>query len=132
MELFGIAQSVPIAFVFSALYCFLLERVVCRHERLSRWLRLVSGFVLGLLAVEIVLLIARGAVRSRDLLGPGFYVAHLVVFFLGTPALANLLVLRPRRGSLASWYVATVLCTVSAFFLVLLQYTVSESLFGID
>jgi hypothetical protein len=37
---------------------------------------------------------------------------------------------QPRIG--LEWYVAGALCTVFAFFLVLLQYTVSESLYGID
>jgi hypothetical protein len=131
MELFGVALSVPVAFVSSALYCFLLIRVVCNHERLSRRLRLVSGVVLAMFAVEIALLIALGSVRSRGLLGPSFYVAHVVVFFLGPPALANLLILS-RRGPLVKWYVASALCTVFAFFLVLLQYTVAESLLGIE
>jgi hypothetical protein len=82
--------------------------------------------------VEVVLLETLGAVRSRGIVGPAFYVVHLVFFFLCTPALANVLVLRPARGSLSTWYIAGALCTVLAFILVLLQYDVSESLYGID
>ena len=72
-----------------------------------------------------------GAVRSRAILGPGFYVVHLILFFISVPSLANLLVLRQRRGFVASWYIAAALCTMLAFFLVLLQYSVSEALYGI-
>ncbi len=34
MELFGIAFSIPVAFVASMLYCLLLARVVAKFERL--------------------------------------------------------------------------------------------------
>ena len=44
----------------------------------------------------------------------------------------NSLVLRQRRGFVVSWYIAGALCTVFAFFLVLLQCSVSEWLYGIE
>lgn len=132
MELLGIALSFPVALVASALYCLFLGRVVSKSEKSARWLRLGSYLILGLLGVEVVLLVTLGAVRSRALLGPSFYVAHLIFFFAASPALANLLVLRNKGGSFTKWYVAAVLCAVLAFFLVLLQYSVSESLYGID
>lgn len=132
MELVGIVLSFPVALVASTLYCLFLGRVVSKSERSARWLRLVSYLILDLLAVELVLMVTLGAVRSRALLGPSFYVAHLIFFFAGPPALANLLVLRTEGRSFSKWYVAAVLCAVLAFFLVLLQYSVSESLYGID
>ena len=67
-------------------------------------------------------------VRSRALFGPGFYVVHLALFFLCAPALANLLVLRHRER----WYFVPFACAGLALFLVLLQYGVSESLYGIN
>jgi hypothetical protein len=136
MELSGIVLSIPVALVASMVYSLFLARFVLERERPSRWLRLTSFLVLALFAAEIALLATLGSVRSRSLLGPGFYAVHLVLFFLGTPALANLLVLRPRRGFFAKWYVewyvAGALCTLFAFLLVLLQYAVSESLYGIE
>jgi len=132
MELFGIALSIPVAFLASTLYCLFLAPVITKFERTSRWLRVVSWTVLGVFAAELILLATMGSVRSRGLLGPGFYIAHLILFFLGPPALANLLVLRSLPGITAKWYVAASLCTVLAFFSVLLQYQVSESLYGID
>ena len=131
MELFSIFLSIPITCVASMLYCLFLAQVVSERERPCRWLRLVSWPVLSLFAVELALLVTIGSVRSRRLLGPGFYVAHLILFIFCTPALANLLVLR-RRGVFAEWYTAGALCTLFAFFLVLLQYGVSESLYGIN
>jgi hypothetical protein len=132
MELFGIVLSIPVAFVASMLYCLLVAKVVSKFELFGRYLRLASFGVLSLFAVEILLLVTLGAVRSRALLGPAFYIAHIVLFFLCTPALASVLVLRRTPGVLRTWYIAGVLCTIFAFFLVLLQYGVSESLYGID
>jgi len=59
-----------------------------------------------------------GVTPAREL-----YVAHVILFFIGTSALANLLVLRPRNGFFAKQYVADSFCTVFAFILVLLPYT---------
>jgi hypothetical protein len=86
----------------------------------------------GAVWVEVVLLTSLGSVRSRGIIGPAFYVAYLFFFFLGTPALANLLVLRRRGGSSAKWYLAPILCAAFAFLSVLLQYGVSEALYGIN
>jgi hypothetical protein len=132
MEIFGILLSIPAAFVLSMLYCLLLAKAVARFDRLAFWLWNVSFLVLALFGVEVVLLMSLGAVRSRGILGPGFYVVHLFFFFVCTPALANLLVLRRHGGSPAKWYFAPIPCTVLAFVLVLLQYGVSESLYGIN
>jgi len=132
MEIVGIILSVPIAFVCSMLYCLLLAKVISKFQRLSYILQSLSVFALMVFVFEIVLLITIGPVRSRAILGPSFYIAHISLFFLGPPALANVLVLRAGPQLFRKWYVAGLLCTVFAFFLVLLQYTVSESLYGID
>ena len=73
-----------------------------------------------------------GAVPSRAVVGPWFYVAHSVFFILGMPALANVLILR-ERGSLATrWCVSGVICTIFSLFLIVLQYVVAEALDGIN
>jgi len=132
MEIFGIILSVPVAFVASAVYCFLLARVVVHVEMLRRTMRLLSVGVLIAFGAEVILLLTLGAVRARALLGPGFYVGHVILFFVGTPALANVLLLRKTPKRLVRWYLAVPLCTVFALVLVLLQYGVSEALYGID
>jgi hypothetical protein len=73
-----------------------------------------------------------GAVRSQAFLGPAFYVAHLSIFFFGTPALANVLLLRKRGPIVRRRFIAALLCTAFALGLVLLQYGVSEALYGIE
>jgi hypothetical protein len=132
MELLGIVLSVPVAFVASMLYCLVIAKVISKWIAFSRLIRRASYVLLALLLVEILLLVTIGAVRSRVLLGPGFYVAHMVFFFLCTPALANILVLQQRAMVVGRWYVAGLICTVFAFGLVMLQVGVSEALYGVD
>jgi hypothetical protein len=132
MELFGIVLSVPVAFVASLVYCFILTRVIVRFPTASRWLWWMSAGILAWFCIEVALLVTMGAVGARRFLGPGFYAAHIALFFLGTPALANVLMLRERAGLLGRWYAAVPLCTAFALVLVLLQYGVSEALYGID
>jgi len=131
MEVFAILLSLPAAFLASLAYCYLLTKIVLREDALRRAMWRGSVLVLIAFAIEVTLLATAGAVRSRTLLGPMFYVAHSLLFFLGTPALANLLVLRQPRGILR-WYWAVPVCTLFAFGLVILQYGVSEALFGVD
>ena len=132
MELFGILFSIPVAFVVSMVYCAILTHTIRRFESLRRSLHVASVVVLAGFLGEVVLLTTLGAVRSRGVIGPAFYVAHTVFFFLGTPALANVLLLRRGAPVMRRWYLAGVVCTGFAFCLVLLQYGVSEALYGID
>jgi hypothetical protein len=131
MEIFGIILSVPATFLASLVYCYLLATIVIRLDFLRRAMWLVSVLVLIAFAIEVTLLVTVGSVHSRALIGPMFYVAHVALFFLGTPALANVLVLRQPR-ELVRWYWAVPACTLFAFALVLLQYGVSEALYGVD
>ena len=95
MELFGILLSIPVAFAVSMAYCVFLARVLRRFDRLRVFVYAASIVVLGMFLVELLLLASLGAVGSQTLIGPAFYLGHLTVFLLGTPALANVLVLRP-------------------------------------
>jgi len=131
MELFGIVLAIPAAFGGCVIYCLAISKIVIRFNLLRRSMLAASIGVLFLFALEMALLMTLGAVRSRAMIGPGFYVAHLVVFVLGTPALANVLILRSPKRTL-QWYWAVPLCTVFALSLVLVQYGVSEALYGVD
>ena len=132
MELFGIVLSIPVAFVASLMYCFMLAAVDARYPTLSALLRRGAWIVLALFVAEVILLATMGAVGARAALGSGYYASHLVVFFLGTPALANVLMLGRGPHRKGRWLAPVLLCTLFALVLVLLQYGVSEALFGID
>lgn len=132
MELFGIIFSIPVALVLSMAYCTFLAKVVRGLNRVRRLLYIVSIILMGLFLVELVLLFSLGAVRSRAVVGTGFYVAHVVFFLLGTPAMANALMLGGRRPLVTNLYIAVAICTIFSLCLVLLQYSVSEALYGLD
>ena len=132
MELFGIAFSIPGAFAVSALYRFVLLGIRKRWLWIRPLFLSASGVVLAAVIVEWVLLAERGATGTRALLGPVYYTLHTWVFFLGTPALMNVLVLPNPEKWQARWWSSLHLCTILAFILVLQQYMVSEALFGIE
>ena len=91
-----------------------------------------SFLVLALLIAEWALLAVCGSVGTRTLVGPSFYLLHLVSFFLGTPALVNALVLPDPEKRRARWRCVVPIATALALILVLQQYSVSESLYGIN
>src|SRR5258708_24505068 len=98
MELFGVALSVPVAFVASMLYCLFLDRVVLKFEGPRRWLLFTSYFVLLVFAAALVMLLTLGAARSGPVLRRPFYVVRLTLFFRCVPFLSTLLLLtHPRR-----------------------------------
>ena len=91
-----------------------------------------SVVLLAAILVEWAFLGLRGAVGTRTAIGPAYYAAHILIFFLGTPALINALVLPNTSKWHARWWFALPLCTVLAFVLVVQQYAVSEALYGIE
>ncbi len=132
MELFGLAAAIPAAFLLSALYQVVLLRLLVRFEWVARLFRPASAVVLGLFVAEVILVATVGSIRIQQLSGSIFNVGHLIVVLRDTPALANLLLIRGRDRHACPWYVVSLSCAAMAFLLVLLQYKVSEELFGID
>ncbi|MET0516859.1 MAG: hypothetical protein ABW047_16200 [Nitrospiraceae bacterium] len=130
MELFGIILSIPVALIASIAYVILIKWIVGKLPQLTTPLMLGGGALLAVFLIEIILLATIGAAKSRTVVGPAFYGLHLAVFFLGVPALANVLILRDRGR--APTLFAITLCAVFAFILVLMQYGVTEALYGID
>lgn len=130
MELFGILLTIPGAFVFTLVYRSLLMIVAPRFPWIAKFIRPASYFILSLFALEVIGLVTIGALRSRALVGPLYEPGRAVVFFLATPALINLLVLQQRK--VLKWYVVGPVCTALAFALVMLQFQVSEELYGVE
>ena len=132
MELFAIILSAPAAFVASAAYCVLIVRLTGAWTRLRAPLLVGSVAVLSLIAAEALVLILRGAARAHSMLGASYYAAHLVLFVVGTPALANVLVLGRYRARIGKWYIAAPICALFAMATTVMQYTVSEAIHGIS
>jgi hypothetical protein len=132
MELFGIVLSVPGALVASAVYRRLLLPASARWPRIKPLFIFASCLVLAAIITEWIFLAVRGAVGTRVVIGSAYYAAHLFIFFLGTPALPNVLVLADSSKRRARWWFSVPLCTTLALILVVQQYVVSEALYGIE
>jgi hypothetical protein len=129
VELLGVAVSLPGAFLLTAIYTAILLRTAQRLRWVARVFRPISCLVLGLFLLELILITTLGAVQSRTMFGPAFFAVHNAIFFLGTPALANVLLLRERRPSR---FLVCSVCAILGFVLVLIGADVNEKLFGID
>ena len=132
MELFAIILSVPAAFVASAVYALLLNKYVWQRVGLRRAVRVASFIVLGMIVLEVATLSLFGATRLARLCGPSFYAAHIVLFFAAVPSLTNVVMLRATKGGWRRVVVAACASAALALPVVLMQYAVSEALFGID
>src|SRR5436309_15642861 len=135
MVLVGIVLSIPLAVIAGGIYAYVIHFVL-RYRIVRRVALWVSTAVLVGLLLEWVALVTVGAVRSRAIIGPAFYLLHLLVFFLAVPALANLLVIRIRnraaKHGFGALFVVALLCSALALPVVLTQYGVAEALYGID
>jgi hypothetical protein len=132
MEVFGILLSVPVAFFLNAAVAGLAWRFVRPVARLRRLVMWASAIVLGATVVEWVAVASLGAVALRRSLGPAFYAGHLLLFIAGAPALACALTLRLRRMGWTRLLLIATACAAFALILVLLQYGVSEALYGVN
>lgn len=131
--------SLPGGFIATAVYLKIIRPILTRLPVLALWVRRVSLMILLGVFVEMGLLACLGPVRSRTMLGPFFGIAHLVLFFLGVPALASVLMLMewPRKSDRPSrvafpWYAIAGVCSLLSAVLVVTQYIVSESLYGAE
>jgi len=132
MENFAILFSFPAGICAGLGYSIILDKVVSKLPAIAELFFWVSCVVLAGLGIELALLGVVGAVRCRELLGPTFCVAHDIIIIFGTPALANILVLPRKIPFFGRWYVAGVLCGFLFTFLVILQYDVWETLYGVN
>jgi hypothetical protein len=132
MECFGILFSFPMSFVATAVYSFILRRVISRWSKMSNHLFWLSCVPLSLLILEFVGVVTIGTLSLRSNIGPAFYPIHSIIFFLTVPALANIMQIQKRFPFLAKWYITALICAFVSVGIVILQYGVSEALYGIN
>ena len=130
MENFALLLMIPTALVGATVYRVIVLKLAARHPRIPKLLTPGSYAILALAALELLLLITLGPRRSGASFGVLFLLLHGTVFVLGTPALANVLVLRGKGSVASKGLVVVPLCTIVAEALLLLQYYVSERLCG--
>jgi hypothetical protein len=132
MELFGILFSIPLIFVTSIIYAFIIRKVTEKFGFLTKPLLWVSAVLLATVLLEFVGVATVGSIKLRESIGPSFHSIHIALFSLAVPALVNIMRLQKRYPLLSRWYIIGFFCALCGLCIVLLQYVVSETLFGID
>lgn len=131
METIAILLTAPAAFAAAIIYRSIILYAADRFPWLVRPLKVASYAFLAL-ASEWLMLNLHGAIGTRLILGPIYYPIHSLLFLFATPALINALIFPNPLGPWARWYSVALAPTVMALVVVIQQYAVSESLFGID
>jgi hypothetical protein len=128
MEGFSLLLSFPVAIVASLIYMIILEKTIKRWNFVSKLFVYVSVWVLVLFLLELACVSVFGPINLRRVIGSQYYMIHLYVFLVATPAMANIFALwfKFKKRLMVGAIVCGVVGTSSA----LLQYTISNSLFG--
>lgn len=130
METIGLLLAVPGAVFASLLYCAVLAWLKPHLNGTLITLAMVgSALLVAAFTSELVLLARWGPLESRAVIGPMFWHIHRGCFYLVTPATANLLLLR-HQGIFARWYLAALPSAAVGVFAVVVEYTVSDALYG--
>jgi len=73
-----------------------------------------------------------GPLTLRAVIGSAYYPIHVLFFFLSVPSLANIMQIQKTVPFVRKWYVTALACAIFALCVVLLQYEVSEVLYGVN
>ncbi|HWW20377.1 MAG TPA: hypothetical protein VNZ06_06200, partial [Steroidobacteraceae bacterium] len=112
-------------------FCFFLAKVVRHFPRLSALIFTVAVPLMITYCVEVLIVLIRGVLGARALIGPLYFLLHVALTFSAAPALACVLLL--GRRSFASWWLlAAAICWVVGAGSIFYQYDVAETLYGID
>jgi hypothetical protein len=113
------------------IFCLTLVKLIRQFPPLSSFGFWVAVPLLGFFFVEVALVLWLGILSTRALVGPPFFLVHVLLTFAAAPALACLLLL--GRRSLKNWWpVVAALCWFVGAGAVFYQYDVAETLYGID
>jgi len=131
MEAFGIALLLAAGLVGAPIFCFVLAKVVRPLPRVASVAFRVAVPLILLYSSELLLVLTRGVLSTRALIGPPYFLIHVLLTFSAAPALAGVLIL--GRRSLASWWpLAAAICWVVGAGSIFYQCDVAETLYGID
>jgi hypothetical protein len=79
MEAFGIAIALVGGLVAAPIFCFVLAKVVRRFPRIAALLVLVSVPLVLLYALELIIVLTRGILSARALIGSPYFLIHVVL-----------------------------------------------------
>jgi hypothetical protein len=135
MELFGLLLAAPVTFVASVVYVALILAVFRFLPVIGKVLVVGSIGVVVVIAAELALLATMGAKGTYAHLGQLFTAIHFFGFFLGPPAVANLVFYYTSRLSTRQWLrfsSATFCCWIACMAALLGNIAVDEAIVGID
>lgn len=132
MEIVGIILSIPMAFITSSIYSILIKKIINKWKPLAKPVFWISALILSLVCLEFLGVIIMGTLTLRQELGQLYYPIHSCLFILTLPSLVNIMVIQKRIHFLSKWYTIGVICALFGLSVVILQYSVSETLYGID
>lgn len=131
METLGIALALLGGLVAAPVFCFILVRLVRPFHALATPMFWAGVTVVALFSVEALLVSLLGIRGTRELVGPAFFLTHVVLTLSLAAALACALLLGKR--SLKTWWpLAAAICWVAGAGAIFFQYDVAETLYGID
>lgn len=132
MELFGIMLSVPMSFVASSIYSVIIKKLTMKWKFLANPILWISALILSLIILEFLGVVTFGTIKLRETIGQSYYPIHTFLFFFALPSLVNVMRLQRKINFLSKWYVIGIACALFGLCVVLMQYSVSESLYGVD
>ena len=131
MEAFGIAVVLVAGLVGAPIFCFVLAKFVRRFPLTATLAWSAAVPLVFLYALEVLLALTRGVLSTRALIGPSYFLIHVLLTFSAAPALACVLIL--GRRNIADWWpAAAALCWIVGAGSIFYQYDVAEALYGID
>jgi hypothetical protein len=131
METLGIAIYLISGLIAAPLFCLILVRVIRRFPKVAAAAFWVAVPLVAAFATEIAVVESIGVLATRALVGPLYFLMHVLVTFSAAPALACLLLLG-RRSVMGGWPVAAFICWCVGAGAIFYQYNVAETLYGID
>jgi hypothetical protein len=131
LESLGIALALLGGLVASPVFCFILVRLIRPFPTLATPLFWAGVVGVALFLVEASLVSLLGVLGTRKLVGPAFFLTHVVLTLSLAAALAGVLLLGKRSLS-RLWPLAAVICWIVGAGAIFYQYDVAETLYGID
>jgi hypothetical protein len=132
VELIGLALAFPAVLVANVVYVPFVRFGLVRWQSLWPTVLWVSRAILLLLVMDVGLVATLGAVGARTLIGPAYWIGHVLVVLAGAPALAHVLLLPPGRVWSKRWYAVIPICFLLGIALVFFQVGVGGALYGPD
>jgi len=132
VDVIGLALAIPAVFVANVVYVLFVRFGMTRRPSVWPTVLWMSRAVLVLVVLDVGFVVTIGAIGARTLLGPAYWVGHLLGVLAGAPALAHVLLLPPGRVWSKHWFAAIGMCFLFGVALVFLQVGVGGALYGPD